>query len=54
MKKQRDARTRTPVRILWAGHGFTEVEMLLYVSDPNIMEHMSMAKIRPKGSSGLR
>lgn len=35
----------------WEDHGLVEVEMLLYKSDPNIMEHMSMAKMRPNGSS---
>jgi hypothetical protein len=53
IKKHSDARRRTPVRIRWAGQGFAEVEMLLYINDPNIMEHMSMAKMRPKGNSML-
>jgi|TARA_R110002003_G_scaffold68_14_gene6172 hypothetical protein len=51
MKKHTEARTRTPVRMRWEDHGLVEVEMLLYKSDPNIMEHMSMAKMRPNGSS---
>jgi hypothetical protein len=42
MKKHTEARTRTPVRMRWEDHGLVEVEMLLYRSDPNIMEHMSM------------
>jgi hypothetical protein len=51
MKKHRDASTRTAVRIRWDEYGFVDVETCLYISDPNIMEHMSMAKMRPNGSS---
>jgi hypothetical protein len=51
MKKHRDASTRTAVRIRWEEYGFVDVETCLYISDPNIMEHMRMAKMRPNGSS---
>jgi hypothetical protein len=54
MKKHREARTRTAVRILWDEYGFADVETCLYISDPNIMEHMRMAKMRPNGSSVTR
>lgn len=30
-----------------------EALILLYSIDPNIMEHMRIAKIRPKGRSGV-
>jgi hypothetical protein len=54
MKKHKEARTKTPVRILCAGYGFVEVDRLLYISDPNIIEHMRIAKMSPKGNSVIR
>jgi hypothetical protein len=51
MKKHSEARTRTAVRILCEEYGFVDVETCLYISDPNIIEHIRMAKMRPNGSS---
>lgn len=52
-KKQADARASRLVRIFGAGIGVADVEMCLYSIEPNIIEHIKMAKIRPKGSSDI-
>lgn len=53
MKKHADARTSSPVRICCCGNGFADVERRLYSREPNIIEHIRMAKMRPNGSSEL-
>lgn len=50
-KKHSDARASTPVRIFCAGGGAGDEESRLYSKDPNIIEHIRIAKMRPKGSS---
>ena len=50
-KKQIDATTKVPIRILFAERATDVVVMLLYSIDPSIMEHMRIAKMRPNGRS---
>lgn len=51
MKKHADATTKVPISTLLAGNVEEAVVMLLYSIEPSIIEHMRMAKIRPKGRS---
>ncbi len=50
-KKHADATAKVPIRTLFAGKVEDVLVMLLYSMEPSIMEHMSIAKIRPKGRS---
>mgnify|MGYP004504105841 CR=1 FL=1 len=51
MKKHADATTNVLMRTLFAGNVEGVVVILLYSMEPSIMEHMRIAKIRPKGRS---